>query len=494
VRACPSLRIASIALGLGLALGVPTEGPARAAEEAFADWVDGPIRYIAEKAEVQLYRQLKSDEARALFIERFWARRDPSPSSLSNEYRQMFWERVRQANELFLDSPRPGCMTDRGKIYVLYGPPTKIEEHENLDTRSSPTAGHGLIRWVYEGRPGGRKDLAPVVIVPFVRQATGEYRVSYDPKLSSVFFDALAVEERWDHANDRFREIFGAPRATEMSVMLDLGRMQEVPPQARVLLERVETVEAYATQPIEVRLSRFFHPDERRDLVVVTADVTHVAEGTTPVVVARFAPRDAARPQRMLGEDVFRLAHGVGRRLAQGRLLLDPGTYDLTVLVVDPATSVTGMKRTSLTLPEPDGRLRLSDLSWAAELSPVEYGSLASYDEPFLVGPFRVVPRFGDGFALGDSLKLFYEIYGGTPPYRIAYQVEGLDLDGSWVELGRPAMTEQSAAGQGWELPTSSSWPLGEYRIRVDVEDAGRRSVSARLPFRLIAAIRASDR
>lgn len=470
---------------IGPVLAVALVAPAAAKPVSLKSWIEGPIRYISEPDEAKVFKKLKSDEDRALFIERFWARRDPSPQTLANEYRQLFWERVQEANGLFLDSHKPGWMTDRGKIYILYGPPTRIEEHFDLDTQTDPTAGHGLIRWHYEGRPGGRMDLDPVVIVPFVRETTGEYRVSYDPKLSSVFFDALAVEEQWDRAMDRFLEVFGAPRPTEMSVMLDLGKMQEVPPQAQVLLERIETVESYRTHPINVNISRYVHPDGEGTVAVLTADVSHIDEATKPAAIARFRPHDATRKTRMLGEDVFRVERIDGRRVAQSRLLLAPGVYDVTVLVADPATAGTGMHRTTLRIPEPSDRLRLSDLVWADELTPVEFASLASHDEPFLVGPFRVVPRIDASFPRGQAIRLFFEVYGGTPPYRITYQVEGKDLDGSWVRLGKPAVDEQTVAAQGWELPTSAAWPLGEYRVRVDVEDARQRLVSAQLPFQL---------
>src|SRR6185295_908197 len=116
-------------LALGLVVGL-----AHAAHESpdLKDWIDGPVLYLAEKEETRSFRALETDDDRALFIEKFWARRDPTPQTLANEYRQMFWERVRAANLMFLDSHKPGWKTDRGKIYVLYGPPTSIEDHPNL--------------------------------------------------------------------------------------------------------------------------------------------------------------------------------------------------------------------------------------------------------------------------------------------------------------------------------------------------------------------------
>ena len=120
---------------------------------------------------------------------------------------------------------------------------------------------------------------------------------------------------------------------------------------------------------------------------------------------------------------------------------------------------------------------------WATDLQPVRYSALASYDEPFHLGSFIVVPRPGGRFLPGDTVRLFYEVYGGEPPYRIAYKLEGQDNDGSWVGLGQPAEGEQSIRTQIWELPTSERWPLGSYRIVIDVRDAGDRLVSVQAPF-----------
>lgn len=457
-------------------------------------WPAGPVLYIAQGDELKIYKKLKSDPDRALFIERFWARRDPSPQTLTNEYRQLFWERVQEANTLFIDDSRPGWTTDRGKIHILYGPPQSIEEHWDLQTQSSSTSGHGLIRWVYEGRPGGRQDVAPTVIVPFVRQASGEYRLSYDPRLSSVFFDALKIEEYWDIQNrfDQYKELAGLPRATELSVMLDLGKMQEVPPHAQVILERIETTESYQTQPLDVAIHRYRHPEQGGMIAVVTVDVSEFTGAMVPAVIARFQPPDAAARPRMLGEDSFKVLEEGDRRLVQGRLLLDPGSYDVTVLAANPSTALTGMDRTRINIPAASDRLRLSEIAWANELEPVEVSALATHDEPFIVGSFRVVPRLDEAFNPGDVLHLFFEIYGGSPPYGISYQVEGQEVDGRWIQLGAPAQTLQSAAGQGWDLPTSTRWPLGHYRVRIEVEDAAQTLTSAFAEFELQGAITAS--
>ena len=83
------------------------------------EWIRGPVRYLSKKIEAEEYKLLQTDADRILFIERFWARRDPHPETMTNEARQIFWERVRETNELFVDSAREGWITDRGKIHIL---------------------------------------------------------------------------------------------------------------------------------------------------------------------------------------------------------------------------------------------------------------------------------------------------------------------------------------------------------------------------------------
>jgi GWxTD domain-containing protein len=460
--------------------------PAAAAKKGvdLADWVSGPIRYISIKEESLSFRELDTDSARALFIEKFWRRRDPTPDTMVNEYRQLFWERVQQANENFVDSTKPGWLTDRGKIHILYGPPTEVQEDVNLSTGSTATSGIGLIRWIYEGRPSERMDLDAIVVVAFVRDVGGEYRVSYDPKLTSVFFDSNAIREDQDKAVNTFLDHMNAHSTSQLSVMLDLGRMQEVPPQEQVLLERVETMQAYDSYEVRVKVDRYMHPGNNQTVAVLTVDLSDAGAGEKPTIVARLAPTDATLQARLLGEESFRLEERDGVRLAQGRISLDPGQYNLTLMVADAVKVRTGLFRSTLSA-EDEADFRFSDIVWASDLQSLAYASLASHDEPYHIGPFRVVPKFDATYFPGETIKLFYEVYAAELPLQISYRLQGIEDSGRWVNLGRPAVAEQSASSQGWELQTGENWPTGEYRVLIGVEDAAGRSISAEKGFSL---------
>ncbi len=454
------------------------------------DWADGPVRYIVTNLEARAFKQLKDDASRAMFVERFWAKRDPTPSTLANEYRQMFWQRVREANEKFLDSSRPGWMTDRGKIYVLYGEPTTIEEDSNAETEGlTPTSTRGLIRWLYEGRPAPNKSLDPIVVVAFVRDVSGEYRLSQDPRLASVFFDWDALKDK----NSAFWNNWLSTRAwpggkNDLGVMLDQGTLQAIPSQEEYLIGRVETFETYAAHPVAAALERFqLQGVEPKTLVTVTLSIPESDYATVPSLIARFIPHDAAMAQRILGEGSFHVEASGNDRVAQGRLFLDPGTYSLTILVADPEGKSNGIQHSRVEVPAPRGGLRLSDVVLARALEPVAYASLASYEEPYVVGSFRVVPAAGRQLRRGDSVNVFYEIYGGRAPYRIVYRIEGKEDDGRFTRLGPPVVLDQAEGAQGWSLPTGDRWPVGDYRVRIEVNDAAGGSATATVPFALVA-------
>jgi len=451
-------------------------------------WVDGPVHYIARKEEMKAFRGLKTVEERALFVERFWARRDPNPETLTNPRRQRFWERVAEANSNFLDSPRPGWMTDRGKIHVLYGPPTEIQEELNLRLETPGTHdGVGILRWIYEGRPGERADMNAIVVVPFTRDGSGEWKISTEPRLASVFFDAHQIADPIRGRFERFLTSMNSSSRSPLSVMLDLGKMQEVPPQEQVILERVETAEAYQTHPIPITVERYLLPDESTIVVSVTAGLGETSSQAEPAVIARLEPDDPHLTSRLLGEDSFVQSGEGDRRLSQARIKLPAGEYTLTVMVADPVRVSTGMHRGRLVIPELPKTMRFSDITLAETMESLKFASLASHIEPFHVGPFRVTPKLDRIVRQGESVRLFFEVYNAVPPIQVSYQLEGQENDGSWVPLGKPSVTAVDTISQAWELPTTLRWPVGEYRVRVDAQDSDGRLISTHAAFTLQA-------
>lgn len=87
----------------------------------FAEFVS-QVRYIISAEERKTFLELP-DADKPQFIEEFWSRRDPDPATEENEFKVQYMGRIARANELFHGEGKSGWLTDRGRIYILFGPP-----------------------------------------------------------------------------------------------------------------------------------------------------------------------------------------------------------------------------------------------------------------------------------------------------------------------------------------------------------------------------------
>ena len=98
------------------------------------------VRYIITRKERKIFLELPDSEKKE-FIEEFWKRRDPDPYTPENEFEMEYFDRIEKAGEIFRGEGRPGWMTDRGRIYILFGPPSYREIHHSETSDTS-----GLLR------------------------------------------------------------------------------------------------------------------------------------------------------------------------------------------------------------------------------------------------------------------------------------------------------------------------------------------------------------
>lgn len=121
----------------------------------YKKWLDQDVLWIITDSERQAFKNLTNDEERDAFIENFWRRRNPSPDSPDNEYRDEIYARIAYANDHFA-AGKPGYLTDRGHIYIAYGKPDDIESHPSggeyqrpMDEGGGETATYPFEIWHY---------------------------------------------------------------------------------------------------------------------------------------------------------------------------------------------------------------------------------------------------------------------------------------------------------------------------------------------------------
>jgi GWxTD domain-containing protein len=140
---------------------------------AMRNWLTEDVVYIITDEERRAFLRLNTDEERQQFVEQFWLRRDPTPDTIENEFKQEHYRRLAYANQHFASSV-PGWKTERGRIYIMYGPPDEIDSHPSGDGAAKAPYEDWRYRYI-QGRGTG-------AIIEFVdTQRDGEYRMTVDP-------------------------------------------------------------------------------------------------------------------------------------------------------------------------------------------------------------------------------------------------------------------------------------------------------------------------
>ncbi len=172
VRHARTLAPARLA-ALAAAAATPQETAAQIATP-YQKWLDEDVVYIIDEVERDSFVRLVSDTEREEFIERFWKKRDPSPDTNENEYREEHYRRIAYANEHFSGSVA-GWRTDRGRTYIMYGPPNQLDDHSK---DGGGDVAYPYQRWLYRYIDG----VGINVVIGFSDPArTGDFQMTSDP-------------------------------------------------------------------------------------------------------------------------------------------------------------------------------------------------------------------------------------------------------------------------------------------------------------------------
>lgn len=161
-----------IAVGL-LAAWQSTATPAQENSRPYMMWLNEDVAYIISPPERETFVALRNNEEREKFILQFWKRRDPTPGTEQNEFKEEHYRRIAYSNDRFKTPSIAGWKTDRGRIYIIYGPSDEKESHPSGRNGGPPEE-----NWLYYHIEG----LGDKVIVSFVDPSKdGTYRMLSDP-------------------------------------------------------------------------------------------------------------------------------------------------------------------------------------------------------------------------------------------------------------------------------------------------------------------------
>ena len=123
-------------------------------ESPYKKWLNEEVPYIITNEERASFKKFTTDDEREQFIENFWERRNPNPGSPENEFKEEYYRRIAYANEHYASGIQ-GWRTDRGRIYIMYGPPDENDSHPSGGTYLRPQEEGGGETSTYPSSNGG---------------------------------------------------------------------------------------------------------------------------------------------------------------------------------------------------------------------------------------------------------------------------------------------------------------------------------------------------
>jgi GWxTD domain-containing protein len=485
--------------------------------QTYKNWLNEDVVYIITPEEKSAFKQLSNDEERDQFIEQFWLRRDPTPDTPENEYREEHYRRIAYANENY-PSGIPGWKTDRGRIYIIWGAPDDIELHPTggyyerpMQEGGGTTSTFPFEVWHYRDLQGIGQDVYLEFVDPCI---CNEYHLTSDPNEKDALlhvptagmteYEQLGLASKTARMNP-FAANEGPMGDMENTKIFDkvsmISRVQGPPP------VKFKDLEEVVNHKINVNLMPF---DVRTDLVKVTDDTVLV-----PVTLEvknkniTFVDKDGIERGAV---NIFGRVTGITGRIAQTfedtvqvdvapdllektmnrsslywkTVPLRPGRYRIDLVVKDVNGDRTGTWSRGIVVPEyADDKLSTSSLILADHLerTPTKEAGAGN----FIIGQTKLAyPRLdaADGtppsFSRDQRLSFWMQVYNlqtdeKTKKPSAKFEYEIVNVNSSQRVLQDSESTE-SKGYMGEQVTLEKTVVLnniqpGTYKLTVKVED-----------------------
>src|ERR1700719_4292282 len=414
----------------------------------YKQWLNEDVVYIISPEERNAFGQLATNEEREQFIEQFWLRRSTNPDLPDNEFKEEHYRRIAYANEHYA-SGIPGWKTDRGHMYIVWGPPDEIESHPTGGTYDRPmeegggsTTTYPWETWRYRYMEG----IGENVIWEFVDPSgSGEYRLTMDPSEKDALLHVpgagLSLLESMGMASktDRFTRSDGTNLPTTLggtpSSMDEFNRLEQYSKAFKPPAVKYKDLEAIVTARIVRDQVHFVY---RTDYLKVTNDTVLV-----PVTVQipnnqlSFDSKDGVhsatmnifgRVSTLTGRVVQTFEDPVSRdfpdslfqrslklqSIYQKAVPLRPGLYRLDIVIKDVKSGNVGVINTRLQVPRyDDDTLEASSLILADQLEHVPAKQIGTGQ--FVLGSSKVRPKLDGEFGSDLKLGIYMQVYNLKP-------------------------------------------------------------------------------
>jgi len=407
------------------------------------NWLLNEVPDIITEAERRAFLELGTQEEREQFKEIIWRNRNPDPESPVNPVREEHYRRLAYADEHFA-SGIPGRKTDRGHIYIIWGPPDEIESHPAGGTYDRPLEQGGGTTTTYPWELWRYRHLVGIgenIEIEFVDPTgSGEYHITSDPcekdalshvpGAGSTLSEILGRSSKADRYSNSNGTTCGPPLGSQSASLNEFDRVDRnfrvlrPPERFRDLEEKVSSRIVQSQIHIEYR-SDFLRVTSNTVLVPITVQLPNrdltfqTNQGVHSAVLnlyGRVTTLGGVVVQtfedvisRDFPDSLFQSSLNLSS-IYQKSVPLRSGLYRLDLVVKDTVSGNLGVFTTALRVPRfEDDKLDASSLILADQIEAVPSSQTGTGQ--FVLNSYKVRPRLSREFSSTDKLGIFLQLY-----------------------------------------------------------------------------------
>jgi GWxTD domain-containing protein len=486
--------------------------------KTYKKWLDEDVRWIITDEERSAFMQLSNDEERDQFIEAFWQRRDPTPDTEENEFKEEHYRRIAYANEHYA-AGIPGWKSDRGRMYIVFGPPDEIESHPSGGSYERPmeegggeTSTFPFEQWRYRYIEG----IGQEVIIEFVDTCMcGDYHMTmdrsekdalkYTPNAGLTLYEQMGMANKASRFTGGGIEQLGASPFNNDLQTKEFDRLEQFALLNKAPAVKFKDLEEVVTHKINVNLMPF---DVRADFVRVTSDTVLV-----PVTV-QIKNRDVTFKNNEGVErgtvNIFGRVTTLTGRIAQTfedtvqvdvpaellpqtaenssvywkALPLRPGRYRFDIVVKDVNGDRVGNWSRGVVVPEfSEDHLANSSLIVADQMEPVAAKNVGTGN--FVIGAMKVRPRVAAAngkpaaFKRNQKVNFWMQVYNlsvDEKTHKASATIEYNVMDASNKPVIHTVESTDTMGNVGEQVTlqktlSAANLPPGLYKIEIKVND-----------------------
>ena len=486
-------------------------------ETPWRKWLTEDVAYIITDEERKAFKRFSTDEEREQFVEQFWLRRDPTPDTVENEYKEEHYRRIAYANEHYA-SGIPGWKADRGRMYITFGPPDEIDAHPSGGTYERPpeqgggeTSTFPFEDWRYRYIEGIGNDVTIEFVDPTM---TGEYHMTMDytekdalmyvPGAGLTLSEQMGMSSKGARFNNAspFHDaapLGGTPASYNQFERLEqFTKLQKAPPvKFKDLEAAINTRITFNVLPMLVRvdyvrvtessvLTNITVQFENKDLQFQLKDgvqksvvnlLGRISTMTRRPVTTFEKPLEIDAPPDMLQK------YAEQRSIYQQSVPLAPGRYRLNIVAKDTVAGNLNNYEVALDVPHfEEEKLASSSLILADMIEKLPTKSIGG--SMFAIGDTKVRPRLGDKFKSEERMGIYMQIYNFGPDQKtqkptgsIEYEISKAGSTDKVLDFTEDIAKIPNASAS--QITIEKLLPLkglapGTYTIKVKATDSNR--------------------